>query len=97
MKAGRKVYGTGFRRDAEDDMPEACAPLKRHVMECAGRAGSATALSDGRELFGWAEDLRAFQKRCRAALAPAVQNACAAEAKARRGTGGKGRNVAKRQ
>ena len=43
-------------------------------MECAGKAKAATALSGGWQCFGLAEDLRAFRKRCRAALAAAVQN-----------------------
>jgi molybdopterin-guanine dinucleotide biosynthesis protein A len=42
-------------------------------LECAGRAGAATALSAGET---WAERLCAsVPKRCRAALATAVQNA----------------------
>ena len=47
-------------------------------MECAGRAGAATALSDGRETFVMRK-ISCVRKRGRAALAPAVQDIVAAK------------------
>jgi len=62
-----------MRRSAETPLRlKYNGPRSRSVMECAGRAGAATALSPGET---WTEGLCAsVPKRCRAQLATAVQN-----------------------
>jgi hypothetical protein len=51
-KAGRKVWGMGFRRDAENDPPEACAP-RNATTEMEAKAQRSTTERGGAWREGW--------------------------------------------